>query len=80
MTHVIKRLTAAQLVDLPEWYRYCRHPHGRGALCDERTAFTTHQQYVTGRAGRVTWRVTYVCELHARRFAMLHLIELPAAE
>jgi hypothetical protein len=44
--------------------------------CPERPEYVTRYFYVTGRAGRVTDRLQYVCQAHAEAFAKKYGLEL----
>jgi hypothetical protein len=55
-------------------YYSCRTPR-----CTEPSAFETTYQYVTGRAGRVSYARKHLCHAHAEKFrAKYGPAELPA--
>jgi hypothetical protein len=72
--HALQRLTPEQLADLCRWDGTCRA--GRG--CEEPTTHLGAYNYVTGRAGRISWARRYMCDSHAEKFRAKH--ELPEPE
>jgi hypothetical protein len=51
----------------------------RTGKCQEPATHATHYNYVTGRAGRVSWSERHVCTAHAEKFAASHGVEIEAA-
>jgi len=81
--HTIRPLTTEEIereAQMREKYgeRYysCRTPR-----CVERSAFQTTYQYVTGRAGRVSYARKNLCSAHAEKLrAKYEPVEIPAEQ
>lgn len=48
-----------------------------GNGCPEPAEYVAKWDYITGRAGRQSWREVWACDQHAARYAAKHGLELP---
>jgi hypothetical protein len=76
--HTLQKLSEEQRAKLDRWDSACRAPGQRGSRGDGPTTHLATYQYVTGRAGRVSFRRIYMCDVHAEKFRAKH--NLPAPE
>lgn len=72
--HTLQRLSPQQRETLTDWDSTCR----AASTCDEHTTHLGTYNYVTGRAGRVSWRSIYMCAAHADKFRLKHGLDVPA--
>jgi hypothetical protein len=72
--HALEAITDEQREQLPEWDQTCR----AGRQCGQQTAYFGSYNYVTGRAGRISWAGKYMCLDHGTRFqAKYGITEVP---
>jgi hypothetical protein len=84
--HALERLSAERLGELAAsdqrrlerggGYDYGRCTMGRIATHPDRATHVASYNYITGRAGRVSWAEKLVCDEHAAKFAAKHGIDL----
>jgi hypothetical protein len=84
--HTLQRLSEQRLAELAAsdqrrierggGYDYGRCTMGRIATHQDRATYSASYNYVTGRAGRVSWAEKLVCDEHAAKFAAKHGIDL----
>ena len=79
--HAVRPLTADELAsNKRQDEKWPKYPHRcTAAKCQEAPTHATAYNYVTGRAGRVSWSERQVCTVHAERFAAKHGIEIAVA-